>query len=101
MKDKEYILCAATWYKEVEKPVHSPINITEGVVVCGFRHPNVIGIVHALSTKPSSAFDYAKVVQGFLSSKNRFLTREEAADIAFVAGQIDTKIKRLYSEDLY
>lgn len=43
-------------------------------------------------------------IQGFLTNKNRFVDREEAAKIALAAQQIDclqySKTK-LYSEDLY
>ena len=38
--------------------------------------------------------------QGFLTSKNRFVGRDEGGRIAFEAGQIDV-IKTLYSEDLF
>jgi hypothetical protein len=40
-------------------------------------------------------------VQGFLTSKNRFLDRQEAAKIAVGAGQCKESITYLFSEDLY
>ena len=39
--------------------------------------------------------------QGFLTNKNRFVGREEAAIIAFDAKQIEQEKKTLFSEDLY
>jgi hypothetical protein len=39
--------------------------------------------------------------QGFLTNKNRFVSRQEGAKIAFAAGQIKEEIVRLFSEDLY
>lgn len=39
--------------------------------------------------------------QGFLTSKNRFVLRMEAAWIAFKAGQVSERKRTLYSEDLY
>jgi hypothetical protein len=39
--------------------------------------------------------------QGFYTSKGRFVGREEAAKIAYAAGQIFSPTNRLFSEDLY
>jgi hypothetical protein len=39
--------------------------------------------------------------QGFLTNTDRFVEREEAAQIAFEAGQIKQHKIVLYSEDLY
>ena len=39
--------------------------------------------------------------QGFYTSKGRFVGREEAAKIAYAAGQISSPTNRLFSEDLY
>lgn len=39
--------------------------------------------------------------QGFLDSAGRFLSREEAADVAYKAGQIDHPKSGLFSEDLW
>jgi hypothetical protein len=39
--------------------------------------------------------------QGFLTNTNRFVDREEAAQIAFDSGQIKQHTITLYSEDLY
>jgi hypothetical protein len=40
-------------------------------------------------------------VQGFLSSKDIFLTRKEAGKLAFEQNQISEQTDCLFSEDLY
>jgi hypothetical protein len=40
-------------------------------------------------------------IQGFVTNSNRFVGREEAAQIAFDSGQIKQHTITLYSEDLY
>lgn len=39
--------------------------------------------------------------QGFLTSRGRFVEREEAKRIATLAGQTETENSQLFSEDLY
>ena len=99
----EKILCAAIWYVDFDKPIHSPLNTETGVVMCGFRHSHIIGqCLSLLNKKQSEMFDYE---QGFLTSANRFVSRKEAFIIAKREGQILdlalTKNETLYSEDLY
>lgn len=104
---KEYILCAAIWYKELPliKPEVlrirglAPYNVDRGVVFCGWRHPNCLYQKVAITgLRDAESGEY---VQGFLTNKNRFVDREEAAIIAFDAHQIKKEIETLYSEDLY
>lgn len=96
---KEYIVCAAIWY-EGGNMVHLPLNIHHGIVVCGLGH-NVFEILTRLYP------DYKQdqnTHQGFVTSKRRFVERDEALKIAHSSGQIDddtAKNKWLYSEDLY
>lgn len=97
--DKEHILCAAIWYKEFELAVHSVINIDKGIVLCGHRHPHIIGQCISLLNKRQ--FEMGENVQGFLTNKNRFVDRKEAGLIAYEAGQTSKLINRLHSEDLY
>lgn len=100
----EQILCAAIWYKEFESPSHNVINIDKGVVVCGHRHGHCIGIMKSLANKRTVTFapDAAgEHEQGFLTNKNRFVDRKEAAKIAIAAEQCIEGIETLYSEDLY
>ena len=109
---KEYILCAAIWYKDVKHKrsdrdvlnMHTPKNINKGVVISGHRHGNCIGVMLALTglrTVTHATDATGESVQGFLTSKNRFVTREKAAKIAHDRGQIENKVQRLFSEDLY
>lgn len=99
----ERILCAAIWYKSVEpRAAHRPINTPGGVVLCGYRHGDVISQV--LPLVGERQYILGEHVQGFLTSKNRFVDREEAWTIAEQQGQIVKKLsgnKILYSENLY
>jgi hypothetical protein len=109
---KERILCAAIWYKELDKmsekwiPVVEgfmrPSNISEGIVICGYRHPSCMYTMIAITGKRSVETECGKYVQGFLTSKNRFVDREEGAKI-FVdnGGTLQYSTVELFSEDLY
>jgi hypothetical protein len=101
------ILCAAIWYKELplvkpevlEPRGFGPYNVDKGVVFCGWRHSNCIYQKVAVTGLRDS--ESGENLQGFLTSDNRFVDREEGAIIAFNAGQIKEEKKRLFSEDLY
>lgn len=103
----ETILCAAIWYPKIslKKPDvlkirgFAPYNIKEGIVFCGWRHPNCMYQMIAITGL--STFEVGGDEQGFLTSKNRFVGREEAAQIAFNAKQTEELKIRLFSEDLY
>ena len=104
---KEYILCAADWYKDLplikpeclEPRGFRPYNVDRGIVFCGWRHSNCLYQKVAITGLADS--ESGENVQGFLTNKNRFVDREEAAIIAFDAGQIKEKLIRLHSEDIY
>ena len=108
-KTKEYILCAAVWYLELPmvKPDvlnnrgFRPYNVDKGIVFSGWRHGNCIYQMVAITGLKSNPNESGPEVQGFLTNKNRFVDREEAAQIAFDAGQTETLLVRLFSEDLY
>ena len=89
---KEYILCAAIHFDDSIYHVHHEQHGT-GVVICGYRHH----MIYALK------WDKRKGVQGFLTSKGRFVDRTEAMTIAKEAGQVDVNNMscRLFSEDIY
>jgi len=100
---KEYILCAAIHYpNNLSSDIlsYQPKNISTGFVVCGHRHHQIIQLC-------SHVMDYRleeKDIEGFLTSKNRFVTRNEAFNIAHNAGQIRGAMfdrDELYSKDLY
>lgn len=97
-RDQEYILCAAIWYKD-GKPYHGqPINIDNGFVVSGYRHHSIIGTLGLVFDFYTSKIEH---VQGFLTSKNRFVDRVEGMEIARALGQTDSDKAKLFSEDLY
>lgn len=108
---QERILCAAIWYDDGKQYCMQPINIKSGIVVSGHRHPHCKVILMSW-LYPNWQTDTLqeqiknqvnnKEVQGFLTSTNRFLTREEACKLWIEQGhkpqfQTDT----LFSEDLY
>jgi hypothetical protein len=104
----ERILCAAIWFSNGKQYPHQPKNIEEGIVLCGHRH-GCIFQQWAFFNTDAIKFNvpgrqeqgHFEKEQGFLTNFNRFVGREEAAEIAFNAGQTNTKLIRLFSEDLY
>jgi len=68
------------------------------VTYVGARHLDIkTKILEALGELPK-AKEYE---EGFLTDAQRFVTRKEAAKIAFSAGQTRTELQFLYSEDIY
>ena len=110
INNTERISCSAIWYKDVKMPhpVRNPDNIDRGIVVLGHRHGDIIINVHNLLNLRTVTFgdrSCGEHEQGFLTNKNRFVTREDAAAIAIQANQIKDadrfNPKQLFSEDLY
>ena len=103
MEKKEYILCAAIWYKDQPTSKQLPVNIDRGVVVCGHRHADCLHTFVALTGKRSVVPECGQYEQGFITNFNDFVSRETAAIIAKKANQIISfaTVERLYSEDLY
>jgi hypothetical protein len=104
--DREFILCSAIHYKNgAESTVD---NIESGVIICGRRHGDCYGVLKGIR---GDDVDFSKEPdrdeQGFLTSKNRFVGREEAFRIAKANNQIIHKMfdkdnkGTLASEDLY
>lgn len=96
---KAYVICAAIWFKDGKKYKHQPRNVDSGFVVCGRRHHNCFLTVCLDG-------DFSKLkgvdhVQGFLTSDDMFLNREEAGALAFNVSQIEKPTVCLFSEDLY
>jgi|688.fasta_scaffold1511324_2 hypothetical protein len=107
-KKKEYILCAAIWYKDIplRKVIEGvlPKNCDRGLVVLGHRHGQCMWTMSSLTGLRSvtNAEDgVGEYEQGFLTNKNRFVDREEGGKIAFGAGQTEDLRTTLFSEDLY
>lgn len=105
-KTNENIICAAIHFQDIEifcngrsdVCIPIPSNISTGFVVCGFRHYDIKALVRMFANVDWAAHP---TVEGFLTNKNRFVNREEAAQIALAAGQIAYKLKELKSEDLW
>jgi hypothetical protein len=101
----EYIICAAVWYKKLpmkgETVDSLPKNCFQGIVFCGYRHSDCISTMTAVTGKRSVTHMVGDFTQGFLTSKNNFVTRKEASVLAFQAQQISTQKSVLYSEDLW
>jgi len=95
---KELIMCAAIHVQDEFCRTSQPINIKEGIVLCGYRHDSCLVAMQEL-------YDYNikvyPVRQGFLTSHNRFVDRKEAATIAYNAQQITEQATILCSEMLY
>ncbi len=88
---KEKIVCAA---------IHNPEDIDRAghpLIYCGLRHANILWQSKLVSRSPRH--------QGFLTTKGRFVSREEGLIIALENNQVIDKREirgdRLYSEDLY
>jgi len=96
----EYILCAAIWLDDGKEHIHKTTDT--GFTICGHRHHNCFGIMISLGI---DYLEYESYSQGFLTSKNRFVDRKEAHEIAHKAGQLKPgtlyQPTKLYSEDLY
>ena len=99
--DTEKIFCSAIHLLGDVGDMDSrrPINVSNGVVVCGRRHCNCISTINHLTGKKLSQLQ--PYVQGFLTSHDRFVDRKEAAKIAYSAGQIYEEIDELFSEDVW
>jgi hypothetical protein len=113
----ERIACSAIYHNDRRKHGNQPRNIKTGYVTCGLRHSNCWGTKAAATdlgpsevrnasgdiVNISKTKGYTKPIQGFLTTHNRFLTREESAKVAYLAGQIgDWKPgDSLASEELY
>lgn len=87
---KEYIICAAIWYKHKFRtpPPRGFIaqNLKEGMVIGQWRHGNCI-YTHKQS-RLSRCIGEEKQVQGFLTSKGNFVDRWQGMKIAYEAGQV-------------
>ena len=101
---KEYIICAAIHYDDGKVYDHQPCNIKTGLVVAGRRHHNCIMTVAILTAKNWRKYAAGMTeTQGFLTSRDKFLNRQEAWKLAVDSKQIKTYEKEnvLFSEDLY
>lgn len=100
-----YIICAAIWYQDKKIYLHQPRNIDSGFVVAGRRHHNCFITTFILNgedqTQENVRNESWKIVEGFLTSDDRFVNRKQAAEIAYNAKQTLKLKEILFSEDLY
>lgn len=108
-KNLEKIVCAANHYDDGKKHAHQPNGIKTGFVICGLRHHNCIYIFElfcaSINNRERNLLKQS-CLQGFVTTKNRFVGREEAMQIAINAGQVQERNLHadyigLFSEDLY
>lgn len=104
------IICSAIWFQDNKKHCHQPRNIQSGFVVCGRRHHNCFSTISVILSLTGDEDilrqDKIKTVQGFLTSEDEFVTRQEAFIIAKEAGQIKENAElrisgKLFSEDIF
>lgn len=101
----EWILCSAIHYDDGEINTRRTCkNYPEtGIVICGYRHPDIISILPTNNSLRNDGKEY-KCTQGFITSKGRFVDREEAYLIAKKADQLLNDFEgksKLFSEDIY
>lgn len=97
----EIVICAAIWVQDGKQRLYQPYNVESGVVFCGWRHPCIFSQLAAYGIAHLN-----RSAQGFLTSKNRFLTRKEASELVKsnnqnLAVRREDIRKDLFSEDLY
>lgn len=101
MLNNPYLICSAIYYDDGVVRPHQPKNINQGIVVCGRRHYNCFVVLKEMF--PNKNYK-RNCIQGFLTSDNNFLNREQSLKIAKESGQVRNKLIagcKLTSEDLY
>lgn len=98
--ETEYVMCAANWIDDGVDYTFKPFNIDKGLVFSGWRHPNCFETMK--EQFPHNIWS-EKTTQGFLTTKNRFLTRSEALELVIENGQLKKPLigSVLTSEDLW
>ena len=83
-KGTVYVICAAIWIKDGKEYIHQPRNIDSGFVIGGRRHHNCLITLKELDKhKRLEAIENGTGIdQGFITSDDRFVNREEAGIIA-------------------
>lgn len=96
----EYVMCAANHYDDGEDYQFQPYNIETGFIIGGWRHA-CIGNAYMAANINAKRWD--DCTQGFLTTKNRFLNREEAYELVKSNGQLTKPLLggMLTSEDLW
>lgn len=104
-------MCATLSQTMTSREIHPEIPICaawqteEGPVIRGHRHPHCRDAAISMGLHPRRESD----AQGFMTSRNRFVSREEAARLFRLAGLrsavtyqvLPHDVHALFSEDLY
>jgi hypothetical protein len=92
---KETILCAACFFPNFPQDRYSktlyislPKNISSGLVIQGRRHSDCLAMYINFCSAHADPIDAMNNVDGFITSSNKFLTREQAWVVAKEAGQL-------------
>ena len=84
--------------EKIELIKHAAVMTDDGRIFMAKNHGDCFHKAHELGVKLSSKAD----AQGFVTNINgRFLTRLQAANLAFFNNQIEKKTPMLFSEDLW
>ena len=105
----ERILCAALYIDDGAN--HNPRSHNypkTGLVFLGWRHGDCFQVMREWQ-KGLESWQHDRVTeeqwagrdQGFMTSRGRYVDRQEARLIAYAAGQVDRDVGDLFSEDLY
>lgn len=96
----EYVMCAANYYDDGKDHQMQPYNIDKGFVIGSWRHA-CGGYAYMAANPTSKRWDNCE--QGFLTNKNRFLTREQSLELVKENGQLTKPLigGMLTSEDLW
>jgi len=103
----EKIMISAIWLKdETIEMTHYPTNVDCGIFVTGYRHCDCFDIISNIFTIQEMTLlrREGQIIQGFLTTKKRFVDRIEAKEIATRENQLLKTCsfgKELYSEDVW
>ena len=103
----EYVMCAANYHDDGKDHDFQPFNIDKGFVISGWRHGCVgstfLAIARNFSGDENIPARWDDCEQGFLTTKNRFLSRKEALVLVRETGQLKGDLigGMLTSEDLW
>lgn len=82
---------------EPERILHAAVVAKDGRIFFGKCHADCFYKGQAMGVAMSSKSYH----QGFLTSRGRYVDRQEAGEIAFSQGQIDKPTGYLFSEDMW
>ena len=87
----------ATKAEGVERIGKAAVRTKDGRIITGGKHAEIIEEIFD-TLGPTYTTD---TEMGFVTSDGRFVSRNEAAEIAYLAGQTNKKLETLHTENLY